>query len=375
MKIVIIGWYGTETIGDRAILAGLLNVMSDVFPSLSIRVGSLYPVLTERTLLEDEEFYQELANGKLEEISVFDSRSPWQLSRHIKNSDLLIVGGGPLMDIAEMGMLEYAFTKARSCHIRSLLLGCGWGPLTKKTMIHTALNLVKMAVGCVFRDSTSLEQCRAYGDYGHAVASIDPAFFACHHFMQTIACPRLEDHISINFRDVAVEGTHYATKAVGNELFSNIVRSIVAQTGLQIYLVPMHYFEIGGDDRIMLQKIAEEVGASNVSVIHNPLSLKQTMEMYYNSRICVGMRFHSIVLQTMLNGNNYIIDYTDPLTGKIANMLRQLQIKDWYANRYLPLYSDKTDWKVSVNAINRFTYDTIALNRWKKIYVDILRQL
>lgn len=29
MKITIIGWYGTETIGDRAILAGLFSFLTN----------------------------------------------------------------------------------------------------------------------------------------------------------------------------------------------------------------------------------------------------------------------------------------------------------------------------------------------------------
>ena len=40
-KIVIIGWYGTETIGDRAILAGLLHLFAETYSSLEVSIGSL----------------------------------------------------------------------------------------------------------------------------------------------------------------------------------------------------------------------------------------------------------------------------------------------------------------------------------------------
>ena len=102
MEITIIGWYGTETIGDRAILAGIIRVMSEVFPSYSIRLGSLYPFYTERTLHEDQGFYNEVSLNKLLSIAIFDSKDPVQLRNNIKHSDLLVVGGGPLMDLKEI---------------------------------------------------------------------------------------------------------------------------------------------------------------------------------------------------------------------------------------------------------------------------------
>ena len=60
MKITIIGWYGTETIGDRAILAGLFSVFAKVYEDFEIKLGSLYPFFSERTINEDYSFYKEI---------------------------------------------------------------------------------------------------------------------------------------------------------------------------------------------------------------------------------------------------------------------------------------------------------------------------
>ena len=40
-------------------------------------------------------------------------------------------------------------------------------------------------------------------------------------------------------------------------------------------------------------------------------------------------------MQTILNGNNIILDYTDPKRGKIIELMRQLNIEDVYKDRYL----------------------------------------
>ena len=45
MKITIIGWYGTETIGDRAILAGLISIFNQAYDEFEVKLGSLNPFL------------------------------------------------------------------------------------------------------------------------------------------------------------------------------------------------------------------------------------------------------------------------------------------------------------------------------------------
>ncbi len=43
VKIAIIGWYGTETIGDRAILAGILSILNKAYGAYDVKLGSIYP--------------------------------------------------------------------------------------------------------------------------------------------------------------------------------------------------------------------------------------------------------------------------------------------------------------------------------------------
>ena len=375
MEVAIIGWYGTETIGDRAILAGLFQLMSEVFLKFRVRIGSLYPFFTERTLAEDLDFYKQVSSHHLQSVSIFDSRNPLQLRQNIKQSQVLMVGGGPLMDLAEMAMLEYAFVQAKRHDVKTLLMGCGWGPLKDKKTIQRTTRLVELSDYTIFRDETSLEQYHFYGHEKNVSFSIDPAFFACHFFVTHNAQPRKESHIAINFRDIGEEGTHYSEKSFSNNLFCNIVRDVASRTDLPIYLVPMHYFSIGGDDRMILQKIQHEVNLPQVQTIHSPLSLYETMEMYYHAKVCIGMRFHAVVLQTMLNGNNYIVDYTDPNTGKTIGMLKQLQLKDAYKHRYFSLHSDNVVFNFDITRQQSFHYDISGVEEYKNIYIGALKKL
>lgn len=375
MEITIIGWYGTETIGDRAILAGILNVLSRVIKSpFSIRLGSLYPFYSERTVSEDKDFYHKISCGLLQDLVIFDSRNPSQLRRHIKSSDLLMVGGGPLLDIGEMAMLEYAFTYAHAKRVKSVLCGCGWGPLTKESIRKKAQRLVELSDVVIFRDEVSRSQCLYYCPHAERklVASIDPASFSCHYYISHRSQERSQDYVAINLRDVAVEGNIFIKDGVNEDIFVRIVNDIISHFNLPVRFIPMHNFFIGGDDRAVLERIARQTHSTMVSVIHRPLSLEETMDQFYHANLCVGMRFHSILLQTLLNGNNYIIDYTHPETGKIIGMMAQLDMKTFYKSRYFSLHTKEAPFCLDNGSVNRYQYSAKYIEEQFEVYSKLL---
>lgn len=374
MEITIIGWYGTETLGDRAILAGIFRIISESAFSCSVRLGSLYPFHTERTLYEDNVFYKSISGNKINSISIFDSRNPMQLKKNIKSSSLLMVGGGPLMDLNEMNMLEYAFFYAKKKKIPSLLFGCGWGPLKNPVMIEKAGRLVEMSEYTVFRDELSCSQCLKYFPHldNKVSSAIDPAVFACVYYLNQQHNPRIEDYIAINFRDVVLEGSHYAKNPVDIETFVDILKTISFQSNIPIKLIPMHSFFIGGDDRVFLNYIKQKANLNNVVVEQIPQSLYQTMDIFYHAKMCVGMRFHSVLFQTILNGNNYILDYTDAQTGKIVGLKAQLEMNDFYDSRYCSLYRMNDRLNIDLNKMERFKFSNLLIEKAFSKYLAVL---
>lgn len=375
MEIAIIGWYGTETIGDRAILAGIFNILSKVYESFSISLGSLNPFYTRRTVLEDLSFYKKVSNERLYELNIFNSLDPHELKAAIRSCQVLMVGGGPLMDLGEMNMLEYAFLYATSKKKKKVIFGSGWGPLKDDYRIRQACLLVKLADFTIFRDSISLQECKKYipVDDNKVKSSIDPACFACQYFLEN-ALEKRNDHISVNFRDVSLEGKQYADRVIPDDIFVDLVVDIKNNVNLPIHLVPMHNFYIGGDDRIFLNKIEKLINDPQVSVIHRPLSLFETMEEYYHATMCVGMRFHSVLLQTLLNGNNFIVDYTDPNHGKIKGLINEFDMIDKYKPCYFSLYDDAPK-KFDFYSTANYNYSATFVNNNSSIYCAILKQL
>ena len=364
LRVTIVGWYGTETIGDRAILAGIIRLLSELASDLTINLGSLYPILTERTLNDDGLFFKQCAHKSTLKINLFDSQSRVSLERSIRCSDTLIIGGGPLMDIEEMYMLEYAVSYASLNKKKTIALGCGYGPLNHQDTIECANRILDKVDVSIMRDTNS----------PHATIKnmLDPAVFACMEYLDSKKEKRTKDYYAVNFRNTTATGNHYP---VGRNLEERLTRwftSFVDKCDKPIYLVPMHTFSVGFDDRIYLEKIANKVHSSKVEVISRPLSLWETMEIYYNAKLCIGMRFHAVVLQTVLNGNNCILDYTHPETGKIISLIRQLNMEDYYRGRYYSLSDSENEISFDLHEERAFKYDHELISRHFSTYIDSL---
>ena len=327
IKATVIGWYGTETIGDRAILAGIIRLLSEVASDITIDLGSLYPILSERTLSDDGAFFEQCAHQSELKITLFDSQKRQELERSIKHSDVTIMGGGPLMDIEQMYMVGYAFSYARRRKKKTILLGCGYGPLEHSETIACANRILDMSDLSIMRDTNA----------PHATATnlIDPAAFACLEHLSRHPEKATNDFYAINIRDISAAGGHYPTNADIEKYLIEWLGRFADEADKPIRLVPMHTFSVGCDDRIILNRIAKKLKSPKIEVITLPPSLDETMDIYRNASLCIGMRFHAVLMQTILNGNNIILDYTDPKRGKIIELMRQLDIEDVYKDRYL----------------------------------------
>ena len=390
MKITIIGWYGTETIGDRGILAGLISFFSQSFSDFELNLGSLNPFFSERTIAEDASFLREIT-GKEIKISLFNSKSSKELLSAIKCSDLVAMGGGPLMDLNELFMVEYAFKKAKRHGVNTAVLGCGVGPLFKPVFRKTVLNIFKNSDLSILRDSKSKEFLEGiykefnepYNDKAIFV-SCDPAVectLKSNHvrsMMIPVNSQVKADYIAVNLREFPLEYSGQSTgKNINNDLI-NFVGDLADDFPDKIIkLVPMHYFHIGGDDRIFLNNLARKLERANIEVQNSPLTLSDTINIFRNATFNVGMRFHSVVLQTIASGRNYVLDYTEPKKGKINGFLTDVDPSGFYKERYICLQEDN----ISASMIQKVGVDKTFISNQEKlvlslgIYVEQLKKL
>lgn len=349
MKICILGWYGTETIGDRAILAGIISLLKNSFNNIEINLGSLYPFYSKRMLNEDKQLYKILTKTEIN-INLFNSMSKVELRRNIDNSDIVIIGGGPLMDLGELFILKYAFKYAEKNNKRRYIYGCGIGPLFKEKYIKCVLDIINLSNKIILRDSVSKEYLIELADRFNFNISeknfyvgFDPAVECAVKYKKYLIENNIDkdNNIVINLREFPLEYSKNNKSDVINKLLITLIDNISLKN--KIKMIPMHYFYVGNDDRYFLSKIKFNVNNKENCIVQNkPLSLSETMLSFYKAELSIGMRFHSVVLQTILNGNNIILDYTEPNKGKIYGFLKDIDEISFYRDRYWVLQNIKT---------------------------------
>jgi polysaccharide pyruvyl transferase WcaK-like protein len=368
MRILITGWYGTETLGDRSILLGLLIAMKDAYGRFAVNIASLYPFLTQRTLFEDGLV---IANYiSLEDIGIVDAKSKEAMQDAIDKSDLIVLGGGPLMDIAELLIIRYAFRLAKRKGKKTAVLGCGIGPLRVKAYSKIVNDILELSDTIVLRDKISFEwiirmcsfQVQKRSKYTH-----DPAVIPIQEYLSTVETKWKSDEIAVNFREYPVSALGVKSR-FDDAAFVSLVQTL-SDGYAKVLLIPMHTFFMGGDDREFLSRIAYKTKKDNVFVLHKPSSLFETFALFHNAGACIGMRYHSIVFQTLLNGNNFILDYTDRSNGKIASFLDILGAIEAYADRYFSLQD--TAMGPSDSLLPRRVIDTLKQDRAQYDYTYI----
>lgn len=349
MKVCIIGWYGTETIGDRAILAGTLAFLAQAFDDLTVSLGSLYPFFSERTVAEDKALWEMLI-GRTVEVELFDSSRERALKNAIKSSELLLLGGGPLMDLREMHMLAFAFCYARSHKVKTGVFGCGIGPLEKPVFKKAAVDILKHSDFAIFRDSLSeaAAQRLCDGYKLNSYSAIDPAAYCAFLFKQNGAVPEPAQRIAINLRKISQEYGDGDTGKRFDDFAVDMVSKIMeANSDCKVMLVPNHYFFVGGDDRSFLNQINYRIGNRGLRIQNRPQSLHETMATYASSACCVGMRFHSVLLMGLLNGKCRIVNYTGTKKGKIAGFLHDFDPDGFFKDRRM-ISLDSEEWDLSI---------------------------
>jgi len=381
VKITIIGWYGTETIGDRAILAGLISFFNKTYDDFEIKLGSLYPFFSQRTINEDYSFYKEIIKKDVK-IDIFNSKDSKKLLNAIKDSDLVAMGGGPLMDLSELFMVEYAFKKARKLGVKTALLGCGVGPLFHKKYRKSVLNISLTSDIVILRDTKSKDNLEdIYKEFNKSFdvnlvnTSYDPAV-ECTLEYNKLNTKENQEYIAVNLREFPLEYNKQSDSANINEELKKFIKELALKySDKEIRLIPMHYFYIGGDDRVFLNSIALDLKLENIKVQNPNLTLKETIEIYQNAYFNVGMRFHSVVLQTIASGKNYVLDYTEPKKGKIFGFLSDIDKDEFYTKRSISLQEDTITVDIIEEIDKKFDIDDFVVIDRLKIYIEELKEI
>jgi polysaccharide pyruvyl transferase WcaK-like protein len=332
-RILICGWYGTETLGDKAILGGVIAAARRVRPDVIVDVASLEPYVSHMTSRQMPDLGIDRVLGPA------DARKAVQAG----NYEMVVVGGGPLMSpVPWCTHLLELVSDARRVGAKTVVAGCGVGPLFVEHRNAAIQHLLELADEVVLRDRASAECAKnALGVTRSCATGLDPAFIWIRDHLSP-AVERNPNQILLALRDwpisefAASMNQTEAEKLKARfeaELHCMLETLVRENASLQIVPFCMHKYSVGGDDRIFYRRLLADFPEILACLDDRHRSPSEDLQTIARSRAMFAMRFHSVVFALATSTPFVAVDYT--MGGKIQGLLRDVNETE----RLLPMDS------------------------------------
>lgn len=321
-QIFITGWYGTETVGDKAILGQIINELKEKYSNnVPIIISSIYPLITQRTL-------KELNVSDAYVVQVYSE----EFISYIKGSEYIVMGGGPLMDLDVLAIPLTAFRIAKRNSKTTIIYGCGLGPLYKPHYIEAVKELLNISDFIKLRDQKSIDIARDWLNKDIKIELTgDPARKYLRKYTEN-KTEKSEKKILMCFlRELTYEysnGLPYDEFEVLKQDFETSLVNYIKKKALEIdadevRFDHMHNFFCGMDDRDFSRHLIRTYFKDfSIPISYNKKlsTIESVTDAMSISTHNICMRFHSVVFAETLGTEYTAIDYTQG--GKILNFLK-----------------------------------------------------
>ncbi len=313
-KVLISGYFGMGNVGDEALLSSLIGILREM-EALKIEIS----VLSGAPLVTTE----------LYGVLGIDRRSVYRVLKAIEWADIVITGpGGLIQDVTSSRSLLYYLgiaAMAKFLGKKSLILGCGIGPVNRGMGRVLTKEIIKKLDGIALRDMPSLEELRSYGlkrhdvklfpDFGLLVDA--PSSMRGKELLKREGIPYSSyPLIGMAVRPVGIKGIDYRLK----RLLAITADALMNKYSAYIVFLPFDAKmdrDFSTSIRAMMKNqsflIQGQYRPSDIKGIINELDLM------------IGMRLHSLILSCISNIPLVGIAY-DP---KVENFLVQIGAYDF----------------------------------------------
>lgn len=329
-RVLICGWYGTETLGDKAILGGVIYAIRQALGEVKFTLVSLFPYVSEMTRHQ----MTELVNTQIVD--------PEEGIRIAASMDLVVFGGGPLMaQIDQLAEMEVIFSVANKHGIPALIAGCGVGPVGNKWHNKSIAGILSTASMRIYRDAKSRKLAAVLGvDVTDDIVAEDPAFTWLKKQSGDFKSKPPTDHkvLLLGLRDFpyAEYAKHLSTEKSleAKDHYEKVVISALEKLSLRhsdllIRPLPMCTNHFGNDDRWFYRRLFCNNGqlknCLDFSLLGPELTPLQYCEIFKGAHVMLAMRFHSLVFALGLNVPAIAIDYTLG-EGKVRSLAEQFSV-------------------------------------------------
>jgi polysaccharide pyruvyl transferase WcaK-like protein/sulfatase maturation enzyme AslB (radical SAM superfamily) len=315
-RILICGWYGTETLGDKGILGGILQALKEKIGEIDVILVSINPYVTEMTRSQMPE---------LCDVRIVTREQGVQLAAQ---ADLIVFGGGPLMAIDETGEMLAIFETAKKAGRKTLIAGCGVGPLGEEWHNSAIKQILQLSDARIYRDENSriLASKLGVNDQNDQVAE-DPAFTWLLSQKDILSQEKkvLKDEkvLLLGLRDFPhITYARHLNKLERNKaklqyelsVIKALEKLVMQYPNLIIRPLPMCTNHFGDDDRWYYRRLfrGNEMLSNNLdfSLLGQELPPIEYCKAFKNANAALTMRFHSVVFALGFGIPTVAIDYT-----------------------------------------------------------------
>ncbi len=317
-NVLICGWYGTETLGDKAILGGVIKAIEANLDNATFHLASLETYVSEMTVRQ----MPELENCNVHTIP--------QALTLVNSMDLVVFGGGPLMAISDLAEVLAIFQRAAASGIPTLVAGCGIGPLNQSFHNEAIRNILSLSTRRVYRDQKSLQLAQSLGiDTTNDQVAEDPAFTWLNHTVNNLTDLQEESssksklRLVLGLRDwpyfqyaphMDLEEAQKLKDRFEEEVVSALELLLNQYPDLTIVPFPMCTNHIGGDDRWFYRRLFREnatvSAALDLTYLGREVDPSTAVKLFQTSSVALTMRYHSLIFALAAGTSAVSIDYT-----------------------------------------------------------------
>lgn len=305
--VTIVGWWGSETVGDVAILGQLLAELRETAPDVPVRVISFDAQLTRTSL-------RELQRSDVPVYALGPS-SAWALV----SSHCLVVGGGPLMESPSMRPWTWRHRVARAGGANVMLYANGIGPVRSPAGEDAIASIVRKATHVVVRDAGSVQWCAQHAQRSDVTLSFDPAFDFVHARRAAGVLRRPQLALALRTPPSAYLGATNAAAAAERFLdtLAASLNALAKSHDVQFAGIVMHEGFADSDDAALYERLRAKLTEPARLHVAPAQRVTDVIRTLQESRGALTVRFHAMIFALATDTPFVAVDYARP-DGKVT---------------------------------------------------------
>lgn len=347
-KVMITGWYGTETNGDKAIIGELVYFLKCCNPEMKFLITTIH---SEITLQTNSEIF-ELNNSEFVKIDEADKE------KVVDGCDAVIIGGGPLMESHYMLNILKIFKTANKLFKNRIIFGCGVGPIHSDYIKSLVTETLSLSTAGFLRDKESFQLMKKLTPSTRLSVACDPALaFVRRWAIKNQKTNKKHKKFSLLLRantneflpDISLNKLENRNNNMAKEI-ANLVKKIIKKFHLEVDMLQMNAPYFGGDDRIFNRLIGYQFEDDIKINFHREyLTIEDLLKNFNQSSFTIAMRYHGHIFSLAFGVPFLSIDYTGN-KGKVQSLIERVEYVD-YSIKWDHIKTNKTE-EIIYNLIN-----------------------